>query len=114
MEQLLRNDGCIIFKWWKQAVQECPEDKVPLLVFKKNNHPFYCMFESLYCIPGFLEDSTIRHFKLPLDSKVTDSCNTMVTILTLDDFFRSEPDKWRERKISLQKTLHSLNADLPM
>lgn len=36
LDQLLLNDGCIIWKWWEQCVDETPENLLSMLIFKKN------------------------------------------------------------------------------
>jgi hypothetical protein len=99
MEQMLRNDGCLIFKWWQQTLGECPPDKLPLLVFKKNNQPFYCMIntEDVASV-DFLHDQNIRYFVLPLTKNITGTHDMSVYILTLEDFFKLEPKIWREQK----------------
>lgn len=39
LEQLLTAPKSDIYKWWAQAVEETPEGRIPLLIFKKNRHP---------------------------------------------------------------------------
>lgn len=102
MEQLLRNDGCLIYKWWQQAIEECPDDKLPLLVFKKNNHPFYCLINSVdMASTDFLREHNIRYFELPLTKDITGVYPMRVYVLLLSDFFKLEPEIWRKQKKSL-------------
>jgi hypothetical protein len=102
MEQLLRNDGCLIFKWWQQAIGECPADKLPFLVFKRNNHPFYCMIEA-DDLPSeqFLKDNDIRYFSMPIQKAVVGTYPMKVYIMVLTDFFKSEPEEWQRNKANL-------------
>ena len=40
---IFTSDKCPVWKWWNQCTTECPEDKVPLLVFTKNYMPSMVM-----------------------------------------------------------------------
>lgn len=102
MDQLLANDGCLIYKWWTQAIGECPADKLPLLVFKKNNHQFYCMVDTndVYSVK-FLTDNNSRYFTLPVPKELTSTQDMTVYIMTLKDFFKSEPTEWQKWKRNL-------------
>jgi hypothetical protein len=42
-EHLLCNKKCLLYKYWNQCITQCPENKMPLLVFSKNRSPIYCM-----------------------------------------------------------------------
>jgi hypothetical protein len=107
LEQLLKNDSCLVFSWWRQALGECPEDKLPLLVFKKNNHPFYCMVEAKYFpFQSTLNKQNVRYYTLPLSEATTKTTDMTVHIMLLEDFFKTIPLKWVERK----DTLTSLRA----
>lgn len=48
LDQLLLNEGCIIWSWWDQAKDETPDDLEPLLIFKKNRQEPMVMSHSLY------------------------------------------------------------------
>lgn len=102
MEQLLRNDGTLVFKWWQQVIGECPPDKLPILVFKKNNHPFYCMLEveDLACAQ-FLKDNDIRYFSMPMTKAVSGTYPMMVVIMLLSDLFKSDTETWQRAKNQL-------------
>lgn len=105
MEQLLRNDGCIIFDWWRQCLGECPPDKLPLLVFKKNQHPFYCMVDGWDMADyKFLRDEKVRSFELPLAKDITGTQAMNVRIMLLSDFFRLDPEVWKREKGNLVKS----------
>lgn len=41
LEQLFTSPLCDLYAWWDQAVGECPEDKIPLLVFTRNHQPSF-------------------------------------------------------------------------
>ncbi len=101
MTQMLKNDGCIIFEWWRQATRQCPPDKDPILVFKKNNHPFYCMIQ-LQDIPQAGRDLLdgklkTRYFTLALDSIDTGSHGMQVVIMPLSELFKVEPELWKKK-----------------
>lgn len=52
LEQLLRSpDKCPIARWWKQAAEETPEGKHPLLLFTRKLRPWYAMFQTAWLIP---------------------------------------------------------------
>lgn len=40
LEQLFTSPECLLVKWWRQSVNETPFGKIPLLVFKRNRHPW--------------------------------------------------------------------------
>lgn len=102
LEQVLTNDGCLIFRWWQQAQGECPPDKLPLLVFKRNNRPFYCMIEANdFASQEFLRDSGIRYYQVPLLKNVTGTVPMMVYIFALSDFFKLDPEIWQNQKKTL-------------
>lgn len=102
LEQVLRNDGCLIFQWWQQARAECPPNKLPLLVFKRNNHPFYCLVES-DDLPNthYLRD--VRYYTVTLSEDITGTYPMEVCIMTLSDFFKLDPESWRAAKNRLVK-----------
>lgn len=100
MEQMLRNDGCIIFKWWQQTIGECPPDRLPLLAFKKNNHPFYVMVNSEY-MPDYSFLEGTRYFELPLSGDLTGTHGMNVYVMLLSDFFKSDPSVWKKSKKNL-------------
>lgn len=43
LEQLLTAPECDIIQWWRQAEEQCPEDRTPLLVFTRNHQPLFCV-----------------------------------------------------------------------
>jgi hypothetical protein len=46
LEQLLRSpDKCPIAKWWKQAEEETPAGKHPLLLFTRKLRPWFCLMD---------------------------------------------------------------------
>lgn len=101
MEQLIKNDGCKVFSWWAQARDECPPDKLPLLVFKRNHHPWYVMIEE-DDMPGTVQgDLNARFFTVRLSEDITGTYPMTVYIFTLEDFSSTEPDKWKKAKENL-------------
>lgn len=46
LEQLLFAPKSQIFQWWEQTVNQCPDDKIPMLVFCRNGVPEICAFWS--------------------------------------------------------------------
>lgn len=87
LEQMLSNKGCLIFKWWAQTLRETPEGKYPLLVFKKNGQPFYCMLQCDTLKDHFGGMPTFPWFRTYVDF---DS----VVILTLKDLFSLGKTAW--------------------
>ena len=39
---------CPVWKWWNQATTECPDDKVPLVIFTRNYMPSFVMMPLSY------------------------------------------------------------------
>lgn len=75
-----------IWQWWKQTLDQTADDKIPLLVFKRNNMPWYYMTLSKHShdIPGrFLV--------------TTDPDLSSVTVGLLSDLFATEKSQWLNR-----------------
>ena len=61
LEQLLTSpETCPIARWWKQAVEETPVGKSPLLLFTRKHRPWYAMGDhaSLGSILAFVRSGT--------------------------------------------------------
>tara|TARA_R110000824_G_scaffold200423_2_gene384414 strand:- start:208 stop:660 length:453 start_codon:yes stop_codon:yes gene_type:complete len=74
---------CPVWKWWAQSTTECPEDKVPLLIFTRNYMPSFVMLPLTY---GVL-----------LESSEEDSGGEFIrvnkcAVITLDKFMKFEKD----------------------
>lgn len=94
LDQLLINEKCIVFKWWEQTINECPNDKLPLLVFKKNNQKFFCMLEyDNTVLKKFLKQKKITHYIFYNPKPLC--------ILTLEDLMLSDVDIWKQNKETL-------------
>jgi hypothetical protein len=81
-EQLLTSKQSIIEKWWNQTKDECPEGKIPLLVFTKNRSPTYIMY------PVYWPNLPIT----PQRAMLVSELNTKICLL--DDLFKSDPEEW--------------------
>lgn len=75
LDHLLTSDKSPIWEWWNQCWNQCPENKIPLLVFKRNNMPWYFMgwsrdfnhltpnkFLEVYSIEGHLTVGLFEEF----------------------------------------------------
>jgi hypothetical protein len=45
---IFTSDKCPVWKWWNQTVEECPENKIPLLIFTKNYFPVFCLMKASF------------------------------------------------------------------
>ena len=45
LDHLLISEKSAIWKWWKQTTDECQAHLKPLLIFKRNHIPFFCMLK---------------------------------------------------------------------
>ena len=57
---LFTSNKCPVWKWWDQSTDECPEDKIPLVIFTKNYMPSFVMMPLQ--LGSFLEESVNRAF----------------------------------------------------
>jgi hypothetical protein len=95
LDALLHNDGCIVKKWWAQAVTESPAALTPLLVMARNRVPQAVMFSARTL--SHLPQSPwhfMQHFIARLVLK-TPNNNIMIeslVLLPLDAFFTISPD----------------------
>lgn len=48
LDHLLTAPKSDLWAWWEQALEQTPEGKIPLLVFKRNNMPWYFMTYKAY------------------------------------------------------------------
>lgn len=83
LEQLLTSPECLLVKWWRQAVEESPEDKIPLLVFTRNYQPFFFMIVE--------EEAACRLDGMRLD---VDGYNVVLGLLE-EEFFCTDPEQWK-------------------
>jgi len=80
MEQLLKSAICDPWKWWEQCVTECTVNKIPLLVFKRNNQPWFYMLEELDTLHRDLQGA---YFMVPVPASVRESCLTKYSTRTV-------------------------------
>ena len=81
LSQLLTAEKCAVWEWWKQAQEDCPQHRTPILVFNRPDEPTYCMTYNnimlLHCRIRFLVFGEY-------------------SIFTLDDLLKSDPNMWRK------------------
>lgn len=53
MEGVFDSPKCPVWKWWKQAVDECIPEKKPMLIFTRNRVSQFCMLK-FADIPNFV------------------------------------------------------------
>lgn len=71
LEQLLTSEKTLIHSWWRQAVDQTPSGKKPLLVFTKNHAPLYAMMHTWDIRHDFFVNLEHRMFSTVVnDSKV--------------------------------------------
>lgn len=82
----LWNEKNIIEKWWSQACDQAKvSSKKPLLVFKKNNGPFYAAFIASALDPKVL---------IPYNTIKFNGTRSKMTIILLEDFFKIPKETW--------------------
>lgn len=56
LEQLFNQDceKSMIMKFWYQTIKQCPEDKIPLLIFTRNFQPNFLMCNTKYGLHHFV------------------------------------------------------------
>lgn len=89
LEQLLTAPKSDLYKWWAQATEQCPEHLTPLLVFKRNRHPFlFAMRKS-----DFLLD-------LPVPCVTLHLLNDDVVIGLAEHLWATNPEDWKETDVT--------------
>jgi hypothetical protein len=71
----------LLCKFWIQTLRECPKDKIPILVFSKNNSPIFVLTK------WSMDSSTSSHFYIDCKS-YTSYLEESVVITTLVDFLK--------------------------
>jgi len=89
LNQLLTAPNNKIWDWWEQAKRETASDKLPLLVFKKNRHPWFVMMTengiATAAQTDFMKSSMIR---------VTDRQGQAAYIRLFDDLLKEHKKLW--------------------
>lgn len=98
LEQLLTAPKCDVIRWWRQAVEETPEGKVPLLVFKRNRHPWLFMIAVDAWQEATMYVSGVSPYPM---FTIEDTC---VKVGLLDELFRTSPENWKHADERLRKT----------
>lgn len=77
LESLLTGNHTWFDDWWRQLMNECPNDKTPLLVFSRNRAPIFVagLFGAICCETQYL---------------VTFVDNMMVTVVLLDELIKRD------------------------
>jgi len=121
LDQLMHNEKCILWKWWKQTVDETPPGLTPLLVFARNNVPQSVMFS-----PGWMGNLLKKfqdpqkqapcwpweewpHFVFDLGVLHALDPETSWVIMSLEDFFKISPD-WFGRQLPQESALSSTSV----
>ena len=81
-----------MWKWWNQTLQDCPKDRIPILIFTKNHLPTFVMLHDSFAYALFNNYWNAR-LSLGLDNEslnwFEDRAHISVnntTIITLDRF----------------------------
>ena len=82
LDQLLLNEKCIIWSWWKQVTEETSDGLIPMLVFKKNRQPPMVM------VPEGSYPFSDKYFTVITEKEV-------LNIFALSDLFKANPDHYR-------------------
>jgi hypothetical protein len=88
LEQILTSDVCSVWKWWEQCVGETPVGQIPLLVFRKNHKPWFCMLRHSN-IP-YLVDLALKDTLMSVSSVK----HGTLTIFPLTVLLNTEKSKW--------------------
>ncbi len=83
LDKLITAPKCEIWDWWKQTKDQANEGKIPLLVFKRNNMPWY------YMIP-LLDSVNIDGNYITC----TDPDHKNVAVGLLSNLFETEKETW--------------------
>lgn len=92
LDQILTAPKTKVWDWWEQAKGQTPDDRLTLLVFKKNRQPWFVMLRETYLNTEYQID-----FIKSSPMRVTDRQGESVYIRLFDDLL-NEPKKLWERK----------------
>ncbi|KKL75116.1 hypothetical protein LCGC14_2058090, partial [marine sediment metagenome] len=81
-----------IWKWWKQACEDCPDHRVPILIINRFDLPTFCMADGSDKTKFGNYMSEIVQLETRLDHFIY---NNKFSIWKLDDMLASDPEKWR-------------------
>jgi len=84
LDNLFTEKQGLLRKWWQQAVDQCPDHKLPLLVFTRNRQPIYFMHNDV-------EFWDFRMFGIH-----TSIDGVEVFIGLLSDLLDTDPTQWQE------------------
>ena len=93
LDQLLTAPKTKVWDWWEQAKRETADDRLTLLVFKKNRQPWFVMMRETYLNTPYQID-----FINASPMRVTDRQGEFAYIRLFDDLL-NEPKKLWARKI---------------
>ena len=89
---LMTSAKSAVWKWWNQTLQDCPKDRIPILIFTKNHLPTFVMLHDSFAYALFNNYWNAR-LSLGLDNEslnwFEDRAHISVnntTIITLDRF----------------------------
>lgn len=78
------------WKWWDQCLSDCPEDRIPLLIFTRNYYPEFVAFERKF-LDCFGQDVSCPKFIQSLSNGIHYIDN--MVIISIEDFFSIGKDK---------------------
>lgn len=93
LDQLLLNDKPIVWSWWRQTLAETPNDKEPLLIFKKNRQKPMVM--------GLAVRKNVNNPSwglLPEDTKMFETYDPegeRVVVFPLEALLNTSSEKWK-------------------
>lgn len=91
LDQLLLNEGCIIWSWWEQAKDECPAGLIPLLIFKKNRQEPLIMTSIDHYTQGNMMQLHVTH-------KFSEGENEVVMVSRFSDLLKLPPTYFNEMR----------------
>ena len=95
LDTLLTSEVGKVWKWWEQCVDEAPEGRIPLLVFKRNNQPWLYMIDTLETKALTLGE---RNFgvQIPaeLRKRVKNRCSAWVQIGKFETLMKTDKNTW--------------------
>ncbi len=84
-----------IWKWWDQAIEDCPDHRVPMLIINRFDMPTFCVAcclsrtNSKFCIRDLLqEELKFKHFIFNLHGE-------QLAIWLFKEMIESNSEKWK-------------------
>ena len=84
-----------IWKWWKQAVKDCPKHRIPMLIVNRFDMPTFCMACCLSRTPSGFTIAELLQNEMKFDHFIFNPQYEQLAIWTFKEMIESNSYNWR-------------------